>query len=244
VSRQKFDAEKYMNDYMNSFEGVNGGMSGMYMGAEGPPFAYDIKNSDGAVGGNIAISSYLQGNPIPAEPNERGWKDVIKSYPGEVTTYMVRFAPTELPLGIPKLLARYSFDPSKGPGYAWHCHIVEHEDNDMMRPMNVLPNPSRGIVSAYKNLSDNNPVAGFNLSQNSPNPFSTSTAIMYTIPYDSRVTIKLYNVIGIEVKTLVDANIPAGTQSLVLTTAGLNKGLYYYQMKAGLFSQTRVLIIN
>jgi hypothetical protein len=67
---------------------------------------------------------------------------------------------------------------------------------------------------------------------------------MYTIPYNTHVTIKLYNVIGIEVKTLVDANIPAGTQSLVLTSAGLNKGLYYYQMKAGLFSQTRVLIIN
>jgi hypothetical protein len=110
--------------------------------------------------------------------------------------------------------------------------------------MNVLPNPSRGIVSAYKNLSDNNPVAGFNLSQNSPNPFSNSTAIMYTIPSDMHVTIKLYNVIGIEVKTLINANIAAGTQSLVLSSAGLNKGLYYYQMKAGLFSQTRVLIIN
>jgi spore coat protein A, manganese oxidase len=244
VSRQKFDAESYMYDYMNSFTGINGGMAGMYMGAEGPPFAYDIKNSDGAVGGNIAVSSYLQGNPIPAEPNERGWKDVIKSYPGEVTTYMVRFAPTELPLGIPKLLARYSFDPSKGPGYVWHCHIVEHEDNDMMRPMNVSPNPSRGIISAYQNLSDNNLIAGFDLSQNSPNPFSTSTAIMYTVPYDTHVTIKLYNVIGVEVRTLVDVNTSAGTQSLVLTSAGLNKGLYYYQMKAGLFSQTRVLIIN
>lgn len=244
VSRQKFNAMAYMNDYMNSFTGVNGGMAGMYMGAEGPPNNYDIKNAEGAVGGNLPINPYLQGPVIPADPNERGWKDVIKAYPGEVMTYIVRYAPTDLPLMTPKLVSRYSFDPSKGPGYVWHCHIVEHEDNDMMRPLNVQPNPSRGTVKAVHVLTDNNLVAGFALEQNAPNPFSTSTAILFTIPYDTHVSLKLYNNLGEEVRTLVNADLTAGTQSIVLTSAGLAKGAYFYQISAGLFKSTITLIIN
>jgi spore coat protein A, manganese oxidase len=244
VSRQKFDAMRYMDDYMGSFTGVNGGMPGMFMGADGPPFRYDKKNADGAVGGNLPVTPYLIGAPVPADPNERGWKDVIKSYPGEVTTYMVRFAPTDLPLHTPKLISRYTFDPSVGPGYVWHCHIVEHEDNDMMRPLNVQPNPSRGIIKAGQILTDNNPVAGFALEQNSPNPFSTSTTIKFTIPNDSHVTLKLYNLMGMEVRTLVDADLSPGTQTIVLTSAGLTKGAYLYQMKSGVFMATKILIIN
>jgi len=143
VSRQHFNAMAYMDDYMNSFTGVNGGMPGMYMGAEGPPFDYNTINSDGAIGGNLAITPYLDGPVIPAEPNERGWKDVIIAYPDQIMTYMVRFAPTDLPLNKPKSKQVFGFDPSVGPGYVWHCHIVEHEDNDMMRPMDVQPNPVR-----------------------------------------------------------------------------------------------------
>lgn len=62
VSRQNYDAMGYLDTYMNSFSGVNGGMPGMldmYMGAEGPPFLYDVKNSDGAVGGNPPVTPYL-----------------------------------------------------------------------------------------------------------------------------------------------------------------------------------------
>lgn len=244
VSRQKFDDMAYMKDYMDSFTGENGGMGGMFMGAEGPPFKYNKKNSDGAIGGNLPISPYLCGPVIPADPNERGWKDVIRAYPGEIMTYMVRFAPTQLPLITPKLLSRYSFDPSEGPGYVWHCHIVEHEDNDMMRPLNVQPNPSRKIFGPPNSLSDINPKAGFVLEQNIPNPFSSSTTIGFTIPYDSHVTLKLINYMGVEIKTLLDADLGAGTQSVELTSGGLSKGTYFYQLKAGLFTLTKTLVVN
>jgi spore coat protein A len=244
VSRQKFYAMNYMDKYMSSFTGVNGGMAGMYMGAEGPPFNYDEKNSDGAVGGNPAVSKYLYGPVIPAEPNERGWKDVIKAYPDEVMTYMVRFAPTYLPAMTPKLIARFGFDPSNGPGYVWHCHIIEHEDNDMMRPLNVQPSPSRGFFKSSENLTDNSALEGFALEQNSPNPFTGLTTISFTIPYDSHVSLKIYNISGVEVKTLVDADLVTGTQSIVLSSANLPKGTYLYQMKAGLFTSTKTLIIN
>jgi FtsP/CotA-like multicopper oxidase with cupredoxin domain len=244
VSRQNFDAEAYLDCYSHSFKGVNGGMPDMYMGAEGPPFLYDEKNVDGAVGGNPAVTKYLKDAPEPAKPNERGWKDVILAYPNQVTTYMVRFAPTQLPLLTPKLLSRYSFDPGKGPGYVWHCHIVEHEDNDMMRPLEVQSNPSRKIVRSAAVTADNNPVDGFVLEQNTPNPFSTYTEIRFTLGNDSRVQLKLYNSLGTEVKTLLDADMPAGSQSYILSAANLAKGVYFYSLKAGPFTATKTLIIN
>ncbi len=262
VSRQPFDVMAYMNDYMNSFSGVNGGMAGMYMGAEGPPFKYDVKNTDGAVGGNLAVTPYLIGNPIPADPNERGWKDVIKAIPGQVMTYMVRFAPTQLPNWWPKLLSAYEFDPGAGPGYVWHCHIVEHEDNDMMRPLNVQPNILRKYISSSLAKSDqitvdaksapdesvSNQVTqneeGFVLEQNSPNPFTGETEIRFTIPYDCHVQLKLYNKLGIEVRTIIDANAPAGSQIVRLSSGDLFKGVYFYQLKASNFSATKTLIVK
>ncbi|MCX6259184.1 MAG: multicopper oxidase domain-containing protein, partial [Bacteroidia bacterium] len=246
VGRQKFDNEAYMNDYMNSFKGVNGGMSGMYMGAEGPPFKYDVKNTDGAVGGNPSITPYLLGSIIPAEPNERGWKDVIKAYPGEIMTYMVRFAPTDLPVWWPKLLSRYSFDPSIGPGYVWHCHIVEHEDNDMMRPLNVLPNPSRKYTKSAEIGAENistPPVEGYALEQNVPNPFSSETEIRFSIPSGTHVQLKLYSIMGVEVKTLINADTPAGIHSIRLSSDNLSNGTYFYMFKAGDFVSTKKLVV-
>jgi hypothetical protein len=54
-------------------------------------------------------------------------------HPGEVTRILVRFAPQEgtYPVGT----IGFSFDPTVAPGYVWHCHILEHEENDMMRPL-------------------------------------------------------------------------------------------------------------
>ncbi|TGE33608.1 multicopper oxidase [Desulfosporosinus sp. Sb-LF] len=79
---------------------------------------------------------YLLDGPMYPLLNEQGWKDTIKAFPGEVTTIRVRFAPQNARISIPGMNL-YPFDPSKGPGYVWHCHILDHEDNDMMRPYKV-----------------------------------------------------------------------------------------------------------
>jgi spore coat protein A, manganese oxidase len=60
--------------------------------------------------------------PIPPEPSEAGWKDTVRAEPGMVTRIIIRF--------------------DGYPGrYVWHCHILEHEDNEMMRPYQVRPHP-------------------------------------------------------------------------------------------------------
>jgi spore coat protein A, manganese oxidase len=55
-------------------------------------------------------------------------------YPGQVTRIAVRFAPVDTPLGSTSGTNYFTFDTTVGPGYVWHCHILDHEDNEMMRP--------------------------------------------------------------------------------------------------------------
>jgi FtsP/CotA-like multicopper oxidase with cupredoxin domain len=101
----------------------------------GPPGAYFTPNADGALGGNPAFSPFFSGPPIPPNPNEAGWKDVAKVFPGFVNRYVIRWAPQAVPVnGVQPGQNLYSFDPTKGPAYLLHCHILDHEDNEMMRP--------------------------------------------------------------------------------------------------------------
>jgi spore coat protein A, manganese oxidase len=82
------------------------------------------------------IQSYLQtgkltftGHPVPPESNERpAWKDTVKTYSGYVTRVIAKF---DLPAGT---VAK----PGDEFRYVWHCHVLEHEDNEMMRPYKVV----------------------------------------------------------------------------------------------------------
>jgi spore coat protein A, manganese oxidase len=101
----------------------------------GPPFKYNTPNKAGAVGGNPDITKFLTGKPQGPEPWEKGWKDTFKMFPGQVSRIIVRFAPQDVDLDDSRAGKNsFSFDPTVGPGYVWHCHIVDHEDNEMMRP--------------------------------------------------------------------------------------------------------------
>jgi FtsP/CotA-like multicopper oxidase with cupredoxin domain len=113
---------------------------GVFCPGYGPPNDYNTPNADGAIGGNPAISPYLLGTPTPPGPGESGWKDTAKAFPGQVMRILVRWTPTSMPV-IPDTsltgINLYPFDPTEGPGYVWHCHIIDHEDNEMMRPYRV-----------------------------------------------------------------------------------------------------------
>ncbi len=133
VQFQLLNRQGYKNTYDDAWEAAFPG--GVYIAGYGPPKDYFTANADGALGGNPAISPYLQGPILPPEPNELGWKDTVKMYPGQVTRILVRWAPQDIATnGVSAGQNKYSFDPTVGPGYVWHCHIIDHEDNEMMRP--------------------------------------------------------------------------------------------------------------
>jgi FtsP/CotA-like multicopper oxidase with cupredoxin domain len=102
------------------------------------------------LGGNPDITPFLSKSPIPPSPYELGWKDTVIALPKQVTTIVVRWKQQD---GT-SFVAGAGFDPTAvgnpvdgvvlangedaggegGPGYVWHCHIIDHEDNEMMRP--------------------------------------------------------------------------------------------------------------
>jgi spore coat protein A len=121
--RQPFDAEAYTADWI----ALNGE----------PPLPLDQIPTE------LDVTSYLTGPPEYPVAFEKGWKDTIQTPPGYVTMIRVRWAPQESPVNgrcAPEPGDNlYPFDPTVGPGYVWHCHIIDHEDNEMMRRTQVVP---------------------------------------------------------------------------------------------------------
>ncbi|MBE7476649.1 MAG: T9SS type A sorting domain-containing protein [Ignavibacteriota bacterium] len=113
-----------------------------------------------------------------------------------------------------------------------------------------------GELTVYLTLPEE-----FSLEQNYPNPFNPSTIIKFTIPVTlsgvegSFVTLKVYDVLGNEVATLVNEEKPAGSyevefnshsdegQNLPAGRQGLSSGIYFYTLQAGNFTQTKKLIL-
>jgi ligand-binding sensor domain-containing protein len=83
----------------------------------------------------------------------------------------------------------------------------------------------------------------FSLSQNYPNPFNPSTVISYQLPVIGFVTLKVYDILGREVATLVNEEKPAGEYEVEFDGSNLTCGIYFYQLKAGEFAETKKMIL-
>ena len=110
----------------------------------------------------------------------------------------------------------------------------------------VIPNsqgdywPSWGIDTTQTGINENQKSEfGFQLCQNYPNPFNPSTKISYQIPELSFVTLKVYDVLGNEVITLVDEYKEAGIYEVEFDGSELTSGIYFYKFQAGLFVETK-----
>jgi FtsP/CotA-like multicopper oxidase with cupredoxin domain len=145
LNRQIYDTEWFEEAYEAAFP------RGDFIPAYGPPLDYaPSAASGGKYGGNPDVTPFLTGVIVPPNPNEAGWKDTVLVPPGMVTRFLVRWAPTDLPvMSSSSPILHYAFLPNDIiPGtdsaifdYVWHCHIIDHEDNEMMRPDAVVPRP-------------------------------------------------------------------------------------------------------
>ena len=88
-----------------------------------------------------------------------------------------------------------------------------------------------------------NPPVEYSLKQNYPNPFNPSTKISWQSPINSYQTIKVYDVLGNEVATLVDEYKPAGSFEVVFDAKGLGSGLYFYKLQSGNYIETKKMIL-
>ncbi len=85
--------------------------------------------------------------------------------------------------------------------------------------------------------------ATFALEQNYPNPFNPSTNISYSIPNNSFVTLKVYDMLGNEVATLVNEDKEAGNYQVTFDASALSNGVYFYRLQANGFDITKKMIL-
>jgi hypothetical protein len=100
-----------------------------------------------------------------------------------------------------------------------------------------------GLINDVENRINWNEMQ-YSLNQNYPNPFNPSTRIKYQLPSITQVTLKVYDVLGNEVATLVNEEKLAGIYEVEFSASNrFASGVYFYQLKAGEFIQTKKMIL-
>jgi spore coat protein A len=125
------------------------------------------------------------------------------------------------------------------PGrYEWHCHILSHEDHDMMRPF---------IVGETKTTNAENG-AKANVTQNKlnvyPNPFAVSTNIQFEVATKSKVSIKVYDLQGREVGKVFEGDKLSGIYNIAFNATVLSSGVYICQLLINKEALQQKLIIQ
>lgn len=112
---------------------------------------------------------------------------------------------------------------------------------------NIIGFVTKEIFLYYSPITDvrseKNITNGFNLFQNYPNPFNSTTTINYSIPKSQFVTLKVFDMLGKEIITLVNENKNTGNYEITFDTKNLPSGIYFYQLKTGEYQQTKRMVL-
>ena len=127
-------------------------------------------------------------------------------------------------------VGNYWSDFESNPGYP-DCYEIPGEGGGVDYYPNAAPAPKE-----------------FSVAQNYPNPFNPSTTIEYALPKDTWVRLTIYNILGRKVRTLVDEYELAGLRRIVWDSKDdegreMASGIYFYQIKAGEFTQSKKMVI-
>jgi spore coat protein A len=193
---------------------------------------------------NIVTEEKVQAqhNSVPGSPETYGVGGRLLSYaPGTTTSINENekgLKDTHIVLPMQKTLVQATFDR---PGrYVWHCHILSHEDHEMMRPFHVGPIPGAGARVADGSI---------NVDQNSPNPFASGTQIKFELKQAENVQLTVYDMAGRDILYQHIDFYQEGKHALFWD--GVDKdgrylpdGIYIYRVKGESFEDTKKLIID
>ena len=139
----------------------------------------------------------------------------------------------------------YNFNvPSPVTGQAFSIHLGNYSFTSDEKIGALIPS----IINPIE-ISGMPVIKGFNLFQNYPNPFNPNTIIRYSIPAESKVTVKLYNLLGQEMKQLVNATESAGYHDITFNAGNLASGIYFYRISVvstdgkGEYADTKKLML-
>jgi hypothetical protein len=99
------------------------------------------------------------------------------------------------------------------------------------------------VENSVTSISESSQPGEFYLSQNYPNPFNPSTSLQYAIGNQQFVTLKVFDLLGREVASLVNEEKPAGSYEINFNASELPSGVYFYQLQAGAFLETKKMLL-
>lgn len=137
-------------------------------------------------------------------------------------------------------LEGYEFDSSPAIGSDGTLYIGTHLSSTFQNHVRNLI-AVRDTVTSVEN--NDNEILKYQLEQNYPNPFNSTTNIRYTITQSGDVTLKVYDLMGNKVATLLDGYHDAGSYDVIFQANNLASGIYFYQLQVGEFIATKKLIL-
>jgi len=148
------------------------------------------------------------------------------------------------------IVSSTSFVPTSGTFFGDYTNITAHDGH--VRPIWARLQGTLSVLTAIVDFStgensNSEPLPNaYKLEQNYPNPFNPATTINYSLKENTFVSLKVFNLVGQEIATLVNTNKQAGNYSLIFDLAEYNlpSGVYFYKLTAGNFSETKKMIVT
>ena len=170
------------------------------------------------------------------------WPDVIKSTNGG--TSFLKYSDLDTNSGYAAVLYNGNFPQSVKPGkmaimgFPFETVYPEATRNELMSKLLTFFNAPVSIEENNGNIP-----ANFSLSQNYPNPFNPSTEISWQLAAGSQVSLKVYDVLGNEVATIVNEEKPAGKYQVAFNGSKLASGIYFYKLQTSNFSAIKKMVL-
>ena len=124
-------------------------------------------------------------------------------------------------------------------GFPFETIYPEETRNSVMSAvMNYLSSEITSTEGVYSGSPDK-----YSISQNYPNPFNPTTKISFSIPEMNNVQLKIFDILGREISTLMNEEKPAGTYEVELEGSSLSSGIYFYQIKSSKYSDIKKMLL-
>jgi hypothetical protein len=153
------------------------------------------------------------------------WKNIAGPYTGISTVWSQAFADISAYADSTVRIAFYFTSTQRAEDNGWYIDDIRIEG-----------------VTSVKEIASETPSV-FTLEQNYPNPFNPSTTISFSLPRSGRVTLKVFDLLGKQIATLVDHDLPPGRHEAHWDASGIESGLYFYQLRSGEFVETKRLVL-
>jgi hypothetical protein len=137
----------------------------------------------------------------------------------------------------------WTTQPSGTPANLYSVFCIDENTVTIVGSGGTILNNTKGGVTFVQESPIFRKPAEYFLSYNYPNPFNPNTKIIYSVPQISNVSIKIYDVLGTEIETLVNETKAAGTYELTWNAGNLPSGVYFYRLEAGEVNQIKKMIL-